>query len=77
VNRDLLEALGALAADFYLDAMSRHPGLFACSGVEDATDDDRRIAPVLWQIDELIIVIDRVLRPPPVLPPHPDDDLPF
>ena len=45
--------------------------------MKDITDDDRRIAPVLWQIDELIIVIDRVLRPRPVLPPHPDDDIPF
>jgi hypothetical protein len=27
-------------------------------------------------IDGLILVIDRVLRPRPVLP-HPDDDLPF
>jgi hypothetical protein len=77
LNRDLLEALGALAAEFYFDAMARHPGLFLATGVEDVTDDDRRVQPVLWEIDELIVVIDRALRPPPAAPPHPDDDLPF
>lgn len=77
MNRDLLEALAAVAADFYVDAMSRHPGLFTITGVDEVTDDDRKLLPVLWQIDELIIVIDRVLRPRPTPPPHPDDDLPF
>ena len=77
MNRDLLEALAAVASEFYLDAMNRHPGLFTMTGVEHQTDDDRKILPVLYQLDELIIVIDRVLRPRPTPPPHPDDDLPF
>lgn len=76
MNRDLLEALGALAAEFYFDALERHPGLFLITGVEEQTDDDRRVAPVLWQLDELILVIDRALRPKPAAP-HPNDDLPF
>lgn len=77
MNREMLEALGALASEFYFDALERHPGLFTITGVEAQSDDDRRIAPVLWQIDELILVIDRAMRPRPVSPPHPDDDLPF
>lgn len=77
MNRDLLEALGAVAAEFYFDAMARHPGLFFATGVEEITADDRLVQPVLWEIDELILAIDRALRPPPPAPPHPDDDLPF
>jgi hypothetical protein len=44
--------------------------------VDVVTDEDGRLQPVLWQLDELII-IDRVIRPRPTLPPHPVDDLPF
>lgn len=76
MNRDLLEALAGVAAELYFDAMKRHPGLFLITGVEAVTDDDRAVFPVLVQIDELLVAIDRALRPRPT-PPHPDDDLPF
>lgn len=76
MNRDLLEALAAVAGELYLDALKRHPGLFLITGVETVTDEDRAVFPVLVQIDELLLSIDRALRPRPT-PPHPDDDLPF
>lgn len=82
MNRDLLEALGCLAADVYFDAMKRHPGLFAITGVEDQTADDRVVLPVLVCLDELFVALDnaRHPRPPLVVPPLPeldDDDIPF
>lgn len=76
MNRELLEALAAVAADVYADALERHPGLFLISGVEQVTDDDRAVFPVLLQIDELLFVLDQALRPRPPTP-HPDDDIPF
>lgn len=81
MNRDLLEALAAVATDYYLDAMSRHAGLFTMTGVTTTTDDDRRVAPVLWTIDQLLLEIECALGPPrtarrPVAPPD-DDDIPF
>ena len=76
MNRDLLEALGAVAADFYLDAMNRHPGLFTVTGVTTVTDQDRAVFPLLAAIDNLIIEVDRVLRPAPSIQPG-DEDLPF
>lgn len=76
MNRDLLEALGALAADVYLDAMKRHPGLFPFTDVR-ATDEDRRLLPILWQLDQLLVELERVLRPAPAVKPPPDDDIPF
>lgn len=82
MNRDLLEALGVLAADVYQDAMKRHPGLFAITGVTHQTDDDRAVLPVLVCLDELFVALDNALhpRPPLVVPPaldDADDDIPF
>ena len=87
MNRDLLEALGALAAEVYFDAMNRHPGLFTFTGVTTVTPDDRAIMPVLCCIDELFVVLDQALHPetsndlecpdPPDVPHRDDDDIPF
>lgn len=71
MNRDLPEALGAVAADLYLDAMKRHPGLFTITGVVEVTDEDRALLPVLRTVDELIHAIDGVLHPKP-RDPSPD-----
>jgi hypothetical protein len=63
MNRDLLEALSAVAADLYLDSMKRHPGLFTITGVVEVTDEDRAMMRVLATVDELIFEIARVLHP--------------
>jgi hypothetical protein len=87
MNRDLLEALEAVAAELYLDAMKRHPGLFTITGVEKVTDEDRAVFPVLTCIDELLIHIHDALNsatwnefeyPDPADDDgYPDDDIPF
>lgn len=80
MNRDLLEALAAVAAEYYFDALNRHPGLFTITGVTTATPEDHRAAPILWVIDQLLVEIDRALGPPRARPPAPppdDDDIPF
>ena len=80
MNRDLLEALSALAVDVYFDAIKRHPGLFWISGVTDQTAADRAVLPVLVCLDELILASDNALNPrPPMVvdPPSVDDDIPF
>ena len=81
MNRDLLEALGCLAADVYFDAIKRHPGLFWIAGATEQTAEDRAILPVLVCLDELMVALDQALhpRPPLALPPptEDDDDIPF
>ena len=80
MNRDLLEALGCLAADVYFDAIKRHPGLFWITGETEQTAEDRAMLPVLVCIDELFMALDHALnpRPPTSTPlPPPDDDIPF
>ena len=52
MNRDLLEALGALASDFYFDALERHPGLLL-DPLAEVTDEDLVIWRVLMVLDEL------------------------
>ncbi len=76
MNRELLEALGAVAADVYLDAIHRHPGLFHITGVVRVTDDDLRLFPVLLLIDELLLAVDTALEEPPD-PPSEPEDIPF
>lgn len=76
MNRDLLEALSALAAETYFDALERHPALFTLTGAVDHTDDDRALLPVLVCIDELIVAIGEALDPRRRSAPR-DDDLPF
>ena len=80
MNRDLLEALGCLAADAYFDALERHPGLFAITGVERQSEEDRALLPVLVCIDELFLALDHVLHPRPPVPaqlPAEDEGIPF
>lgn len=76
MNRELLEALGAVAAEVYFDAMRRHPSLFAFTCETEVTDDDRAVWPVLMCIDELLVLLDTALSPPRLTSPT-DDDLPF
>ncbi len=57
MNRELLEALGAVAADVYFDAMRRHPGLFAITGETRVTDEDRKIWPVLMCIVSTLLTV--------------------
>ena len=75
MKRDLLEALGALAAEVYFDALERNPALFTLTGATDVSAEDRAL-PVLVCIDELIFAIDTVLRPTPKPSPG-EEDLPF
>jgi hypothetical protein len=85
MNRDLLEALGALAAEVYFDALGRHPGLFLITGERLLSDDDEAVMPVLICIDELVTVIHEALHPSDItalFAPEPpdspeDDDIPF
>lgn len=76
MNRELLEALGAVAADVYIDAMQRHPGLFHLTGVDGASDDDLAVWMVLMCLDELFPLLSRALESPPP-PSVGDEDLPF
>jgi hypothetical protein len=76
MNRDLLEALSAVAADVYLDAMARHPGLFLISGVDEISDEDLALWPVLMCIDELLELLGAALEPQSQPSPA-EDDLPF
>lgn len=73
MNRDLLDALGALAAEVYFDALQRHPGLFTITG-KPPTPADLPLLPVLAAIDELIWALGALSNPPR---PESDDDLPF
>lgn len=92
MNRDLLEALAAVTADVYIDAIHHHPALFAITNVADVTDDDRLVFPVLMLIDDLLLALDialddpseRVITEPLVIRPGDDDqpdlepdDIPF
>ena len=70
MNRDLLEALGCLAADVYFDAIKRHPGLFWITGETEQTAEDRAMLPVLVCIDELFMALDHALNPRDRVSPH-------
>lgn len=63
MNRELLEALSAVACDYYVDAIIRHPGLFSISGAPNANDEDRIVFPVLVVIDELLLAVESALHP--------------
>jgi hypothetical protein len=78
MNRDLLHALSAVAADFYDDALERYPALH---GPDEPDDEAMLIWRVLVGLDEVFVAIatattfDDDCRAPP--PPDPQQDLPF
>ncbi len=56
MNRELLDALGAVAADFYWDAMDRYPCLMF-GPRENITDEALVVWNVLMNLDELAVAI--------------------
>jgi hypothetical protein len=76
MNRELLEALGAVAADVYVDAMQRHPGLFHITGVDGVNDEDLAVWMVLMCLDELFPLLSQALEPSAPIPAG-DEELPF
>ena len=78
MNRDLLDALGALAAEFYFDALERYPTLM---GPGDPDGETLVVWAVVLHLDELFVCIqtaqqfdDSGHRP---LAPSPQEELPF
>ncbi len=56
MNRDLLDALGAIAAEFYWDSLDRYPCLFR-DPRERADNEAILVWQVLMVIDELAIAV--------------------
>ena len=56
MNRDLLDALGAVAADFYVDSLHRYRSLLFDRDIEP-DDEAMVIWRVLLAIDELVVTI--------------------
>ena len=77
MNRELLEALGALAADFYFDALQGHPGLLDPTRLVD--DEALVIWRVLLALDELWIPLQdaKDFGRPELSSTPVDEDLPF
>lgn len=57
MNRVLLDALSAVAMDFYCDALERYPCLFLDAG-QEVTDEAMLVWRVLLAIDELGVEVE-------------------
>ena len=79
MNRDVLDALGAVAGDFYFDALNRYPALLLDPS-EPPDDEALVVWRILMAIDELAVAVTAAIEfddAQHVVEIDPQEDLPF